>query len=228
MKQRSLLQALFPIIVMAVPWIYLAFVWKQLPATIPTHFGISGAPDKFGDRNEILLAPAVMTIVGLGMYFILRNIYKIDPKKKYAPGNASLMGKIAVVTIVLLSATAVFIIYWTLHGKVEGMNFFFCGISLFMAYLGNLFHSVKPNYFAGFRLPWTLESEENWRLTHQLASKVWFIGGIAMAVMTLLTGTTTSIIIFISGMMIMVLIPVVYSYNLYRKTSKDQNRDTEL
>ena len=36
-------------------------------------------------------------------------------------------------------------------------------------------HSIKPNYFVGMRLPWTLESEANWRSTHQFASRavVW-------------------------------------------------------
>ncbi|MDQ2752120.1 MAG: SdpI family protein, partial [Bacteroidota bacterium] len=35
--------------------------------------------------------------------------------------------------------------------------------------MGNNFYNIKPNYFAGYRLPWTLESEENWRKTHHLA-----------------------------------------------------------
>ena len=220
MKKASLVQVLFPFIVLAIPWVYLGFVWNELPATIPTHFGISGAPDKFGTRNEILLVPGILTGVGLLMYFVLRNIFRIDPKRKYAEANSGMLAKIAVMMVVLLSAVAVFIIYWTLHGKVEGMNIFFCGISLFMAYIGNLFHSVKPNYFAGFRLPWTLESEDNWKKTHQLASKIWFTGGIVLAVATLLLDAKASIIIFMFGMAVMVLIPVIYSYNLYRQSAK--------
>ena len=30
------------------------------------------------------------------------------------------------------------------------------------------------------RTPWTLEDEDNWRKTHHLASKIWFIGGLIM------------------------------------------------
>jgi uncharacterized membrane protein len=48
----------------------------------------------------------------------------------------------------------------------------------FFAVLGNYMHSIKPNYFVGFRTPWTLESEDNWRKTHQLVSKVWVPGGL--------------------------------------------------
>ena len=44
---------------------------------------------------------------------------------------------------------------------------------LFM-FIGNLMYSIKPNYFAGIRLPWTLSSDDNWRATHK-------VGGIVLA-----------------------------------------------
>ena len=138
---------------MAIPWVYLVFIWNDLPQSIPTHFGISGNPDQFGTKNEILIAPSILTIVGILMYFILRNIHKIDPKKKYTVTTSSVLSKLSVVIIILLCAVSLFICYWTLKGKVEGLPLLFCGLSLFFAYIGNLMHSIKPNYFAGFRVP---------------------------------------------------------------------------
>jgi uncharacterized membrane protein len=41
--------------------------------------------------------------------------------------------------------------------------------------------NVKPNYFFGIRTPWTLESEDNWKQTHHLASKIWVWGNILLA-----------------------------------------------
>lgn len=219
MKQSKLFHLLFPFIMMAIPWVYLAFIWNDLPAIIPTHFGIEGTPDRFGTRNDILLAPAIFSVVGILMYFMMRNIHKIDPKKKYSATTSAIISKIAVVMIILLCAVSLFICYWTLKGKVEGMPVFFCGISLFFAYIGNLMHSVKPNYFVGFRIPWALENEENWRKTHQLASKIWFIGGLALAVISLLLSLKLLIIVFLGGVLLMVLIPSIYSYNLYRRSN---------
>ena len=225
MKRSSLFHLVFPFLMMSIPWIYLAFIWNDLPATIPTHFGISGAPDQFGAKNEILLVPAIFSVVGILMYFAMLNIHKIDPKKKYSPGTSAVLSKIAVVMIILLSAVSLFISYWTLKGKVEGLPVFFCGISIFFAYLGNLMHSIKPNYFVGFRIPWTLENEENWRKTHQLASKVWFVGGLALAVISLLLNLKLLIIVFISAVLLMALVPVIYSYRLYRR-SEGSNQST--
>lgn len=220
MKPALQFKTLLPICIFAIPWIYLAFIWNDLPATIPVHFGINGTPDRFGNRLEVLVTPAIITIVGLLTYFILTNMGKVDPKKKYAGSNSGLMAKIAIVTVVLLSAVSTFILYWTLHERIEGGNIFFCIISLFMAYIGNLLHSVKPNYFAGFRFPWTLESEDNWRKTHQLASKIWFIGGIILAITTLIISAKSALIIFMCGMAIMVIIPAFYSYQLFRQSLK--------
>jgi len=220
MKQTKLFHLLFPFILLAIPWIYLGIIWNELPQTIPTHFGISGEPDQFGAKNEILIAPAIITITGILMYFILRNIHRIDPKKKYSATTSVVMKKLAVVIIILLCAASLFVIHWTLKGKVEGLSILLCGMGLFFAYIGNLMHSIKPNYFAGIRVPWALENEDNWRKTHQLASKIWFTGGTVLAIAALILNLKALAVVFISAILIMTMIPVIYSYNLYRKSSK--------
>jgi uncharacterized membrane protein len=223
MKPSKFFHALFPFIIITIPWLYVAIIWNDLPATIPTHFGISGAPDNYGQKNEIVIAPAILTGVGILMYFLLNNLYRIDPKKKYAPNTSALLSKLAVVVIILMCAVSLFVCYWTLKGKVVGMPIFFCGMSLFIAYIGNLMHSIKPNYFAGFRLLWTLENEENWRKTHQLASKIWFCGGIILAIISLLHSLQIVIIVFMSSILVMSIIPAFYSYKLYKQTSKSNH-----
>ncbi len=220
MKPSKLFHVLFPFIVMAIPWIYLAIVWNDLPASIPTHFGINGAPDKFGAKNTIIFDPLIFTVMGTLAYFLLRNIYKIDPKRKYSATTAVVLTKLSVVLLILFCAVSLFIIYSTLKGKIEGIPLIFCGFSLFFAYIGNLMHSIKPNYFVGFRVPWALENEDNWRRTHQLASKVWFIGGIALAIVSLLLNIKILIFVFFATVLVMVIIPAVYSYNIFRQSTK--------
>jgi uncharacterized membrane protein len=78
-------------------------------------------------------------------------------------------------------------------------------------------HTIKPNYFAGIRVPWTLNNEENWRKTHLLAGKLWFAGGLVLAVLCLLLPDTPALIVFFTATMILVIIPVIYSYRLYQR-----------
>ncbi len=78
--------------------------------------------------------------------------------------------------------------------------------------------NLKPNYFAGFRLPWTLENEDNWRKTHHLAGRFWFGGGLLSALLFLVLPYKTAFIFFIVLMLIIIFIPGVYSYQLFKKS----------
>ncbi len=220
MKPARFFYWLLPFLLMGIPSIYLAIVWKELPATVPTHFGVNGLPDSYGPKTQILYAQIILSIVAILLYFLLRNIHKIDPRKKFASANAILMAKISVVVLIVMSIVGSLIIYWSLHGKVAGISILFCSISLLFAYIGNLLHSVKPNYFAGFRLPWTLENEDNWRRTHQLASKIWFWGGILLAILSLLVPMKMMVFVFMTGLFIMTIIPILYSYKIYKQQNK--------
>jgi uncharacterized membrane protein len=102
------------------------------------------------------------------------------------------------------------------------MNLVLAMMGLLFAYMGNVMHSIKPNYFAGFRLPWTLESEENWKATHLLGSKIWFAGGILIAILALFIKPIVMFFIMMGIVLVMVIIPTVYSYRMFAR-SKHNN-----
>ena len=89
--------------------------------------------------------------------------------------------------------------------------------SLF-AVIGNFMNNIKPNYFVGIRLPWTLENEDNWRKTHQLGGKVWVIGGLLIAVMGILLSPVWMSKIMLAIIVIMVFVPAIYSYRHYQQS----------
>ena len=45
---------------------------------------------------------------------------------------------------------------------------------------GNYMPKCKRNYTLGIRLPWTLNSDENWNATHRLGGRVWVVAGFVM------------------------------------------------
>ena len=47
---------------------------------------------------------------------------------------------------------------------------------LFMI-LGNYMTKTHQNYTIGIKLPWTLNSTENWNKTHRLASRLYALAG---------------------------------------------------
>lgn len=202
---------------MAAPAVYLAIVWNKLPERVAMHFDLKGNPDRFGNKSEMITAIIIMSVVNVLVYILLTNIYRIDPKK-YAADNKSRITKIAFATAVLLSAIMCMIIYSASNGNVSfSTSLIFSAVGLFFAIIGNYLPNMKPNYFAGLRLPWTLENEDNWRKTHQLAGKLWFAGGLFLAVICLFLPSVPAIVIFFIVMTVITLIPCIYSYKLYRQ-----------
>jgi uncharacterized membrane protein len=204
-------------LVIAIPPAYLAAVWNQFPENIALHFNIQGVPDRYGSKNELLGISLLLTVINIGVYLLLTNVHRIDPRK-YAAENKPRMQRIAFVIAVFVSATFCIIIYSGLHADMKwGPRLILAGVGLLFCFIGNYLHTIRPNYFAGLRLPWTLENEDNWRKTHLLAGKLFFAGGLLIAVICLLVPVLVAFIAFFIIILIITVIPGVYSYRLYKQ-----------
>jgi len=208
-------------ILLLAPCAYLGFVWNKLPQQVPMHYNIKGEIDRYGSKTELLIVAAILFLVSAGVYFILTNIHRIDPKKKYTANNLKQMKRLAFIMVVFLSALTLYIIYEsTQKGNLLNGNFVFAGIGALFVVLGNYMHSARPNYFFGMRLPWTLESEDNWRYTHRIAGRLWFAGGLLMIPLSLLLPASAFMILFFIILAIITIIPVIASYLFYQKNKK--------
>jgi immunity protein, SdpI family len=204
---------------LAVPAIYLAFVWNQMPHTVPIHYNLKGEPDRYGDKSELLVLLAIILAVNTGVYLLLVNIHRIDPKRKYNKENLSRMRRLAFGVCAFISVITCLIIYSSFHAPMKfDSRLIVIGTGLLFTIIGNYMYTIKPNYFAGIRVPWTLENENNWRLTHKLGGKLWFAGGLVMAIAALLLPATTLLTFMLVLIIILAVIPIVYSYRLYVKT----------
>ncbi|HEY0433907.1 MAG TPA: SdpI family protein [Chitinophagaceae bacterium] len=215
MKKHTLLRWGFVVAMVSIPWLYLIILWPALPATIPVHFDLHGDPDKFGPKQDVFIGPAVCSAASLLMYLLLTNIYKLDPKRQ-AASQPGLFTRIAMAVVVFLSCVAILILNWAARQHTASLHLFLVMMGLLFAYLGNIMHSLKPNYFAGFRLPWTLESEDNWKATHRIVSKIWFGGGLLIALLALFVPPFPMFFMMMAIVLAMVAIPIVYSYRYFK------------
>ncbi len=206
-----------------VPIAYLAVIWPSLPEKMAMHFDLKGTADRYGSKTELLVMVAVFSAMCIAIYFVLSNIYKIDPKK-YAADNKDRLHRMGFAIAVFMAALSCFIIYSTSRGSMEmGMRYVFAGVGLLLCLIGNYMHTIKPNYFAGIRLPWTLNNEDNWRKTHLLAGKLWFVGGLVIAILCFLVPDAVAMILFFLLTVVLILVPVIYSYRLYRKNKEAES-----
>ncbi|RIV70766.1 SdpI family protein [Flagellimonas aequoris] len=199
--------------IVLLPFLYLMYVWNQLPEQVPLHYNLKGEVDRYGDKSELIMIPILLPLL---IYLIFLAVPYIDPKKQIQKmGNKYDTLKLILTTF--MSALALFIIYTAKNQTLTNPNIIFLIIGLLYLIFGNYFKTIKANYFIGIRTPWTLESESIWKETHKLGGKVWFVGGLLVIVCSLLLNKEVNAKVFLGITIIITLIPIVYSYLLYRK-----------
>lgn len=200
-------------LLVAVPFVYLWTIWNDLPDTVPLHWNVEGEVDRVGSKKELWLIPVVTTLM---IYLILLAVPAIDPKRKIQEMGAKYQQlKFALVTF--MSGLALVVLYMVKAGGEGSARLIFVLVGLLFAALGNYMKTVKPNYFIGFRTPWTLENNTIWEKTHRMGGMLWFVGGLLMVLISFLMQGRTHFYIFMGITLVISIIPAIYSYLLFRR-----------
>ena len=216
MMKKSTPNLFLALVLLAIPFAYAAYVYAGLPETIPTHFNFKGEADGFGGKDSIFLGPAILGVTGLFTFFLLSNIKNFDPKRVKEEDDG-MFKKFALLMVAFLSMLGFIITISASTPSINVAKLILPGIGLFFAVIGWVMPKIHQNYFAGFKLPWTLENVDNWNETHKVAGKIWLYGGIFQAVATLLLPSMPAFICFIIATAVMVIIPTVFSYRMYKR-----------
>jgi uncharacterized membrane protein len=198
------------------PFAYALYLYPTLPNKIPMHFNINGEVDGWGSKESIYLLPSIMGLTSIFVYFLMANIKKIDPKR-YEGADDKVYAQFGLFTSGFLCCLSIVILYSTVHSGVDINKLIFPLLGFAFAGMGLYMPKFKQNYMAGFKLPWTLENEANWNATHALAGKIWTVGGALQMISALLLSGPAIFIVFISITAVMVIIPSIYSYRMFKR-----------
>lgn len=197
----------------AIPFAYLAMIWDDLPAEVPLHWNAQGEIDAYGSKLHLVWLPILLP--GL-VYFFMTFVQFVDPKKqmqwmgeKYSSLKFALTAVLSAATIYLFQIT------FNQAAIVPGHMVLFLGV--LFAVLGNFMQTLQPNYFIGIRTPWTLENAENWRKTHYVSGRLWFVSGVVLVVLSLFLTMPWVFYALCITVLIIVVVPLWYSYRLYRQ-----------
>lgn len=188
-------------------------LWDQLPDQIPTHWNMQGEIDGYSSK---LFAIVVLPLILVGVQWLCTLGTLADPKNK---NIADKLWKLVLWICPVISLLLGYITYGTVLGMQIDINMImpiFMGL-LFMI-IGNYLPKCQQSYTVGIKIPWTLNSEENWNKTHRFAGPCWMIAGFLSAVLGMLGLMVPMLICLI----VMVFVPVIYSYMYYVKYEKDK------
>lgn len=219
-KQR--LSALLVIVVSLLPVAYVALIWSAIPQTVAMHFGPDLRPDRTGPKEELWFPVGMLAGVSILLYFLLTNLHRFDPKRRSTEGRSTFY-KLALGLGLFLTALNFLLLTASIKGGAVLSTYLFPLLGLLFLIIGNYMQNIKPNYIAGFRLPWTLSDDDNWRRTHHVAGRLWFGAGLLIIAAGFFVPAKA--MLFVSGGILLVagLLPAFYSYKIFKAKQYHQN-----
>ena len=206
-KSRSFI---IQLAVCLLPFVIGAVFYRRMPEQMATHFDFNFQPDDYSSREFALFGiPAVMT----GLFILCAGLLEVDPKKR------GMDGRLKTITRWVIPILSVFVqcvtISYALDSSLNLIRFIPVLIGILFILMGNYLPKCRQNYTMGIKLPWTLNSEENWERTHRFGGRMFVAAGICMIIAAFFGGYGAAVISALA--MAACFAPAVYSFVLYRK-----------
>ena len=186
-----------------------AALYPRLPETMATHWDFSGNANGWSSRAA--------TVFGLPLFILALHLVCFYAESRETKKNRNpvlrtvLMWFCPAASLLGGAVTLGTGLGYEMHISTVVPVF----MGLLFLILGNYLPKIRQNRTVGIKLPWTLQSEENWTRTHRLSGFLWVLCGLVMIPLSLLR--LWSGWLFGALLAVMVLIPAVYSYALHRK-----------
>ncbi len=208
MIKKNLKVLIITSIIILLPMVAGLVLWNRLPEQVPFHWNAAGEVDGWASRPVAVFVPSAAM---LALQWLCVLVTSTDPKKQNHPEKVVHLVLWLIPIITVFISALMYVSALGVSVRVETLMPILLGL-LFVA-IGNYMPKCKQNYTIGIKIPWTLASEENWNRTHRLAGWVWVGGGVVM----LLSGFLGIFWLTLVPAIIMVAVPLIYSYILHKK-----------
>ena len=208
MIKKNLKTLIITSVIILLPILAGLLLWNQLPDPMPSHWNASGEVDGWSSKPFAIIG---LPLILLAAQWLCVLGTAADPKKNNHPQKIL---HLVLWIIPVLSVVLHTVVYLTALGYGVRMEVVMpVLIGVVFTIIGNYLPKCKQNYTIGIKIPWTLNNEENWNKTHRFAGWLWTFCGIAI----MFTGFFGGFWVFLPITLLMVLVPVLYSYLLHWK-----------
>lgn len=203
-----------------------AWGWLATPpgVEIAVHWDATGQADRFGGKME---AFAPMPAIALLVSALLAAAPHIDPRGRNLARSGPLLrvvwlGTLAVLTAAqaALTLTAVGVIA---QDGDAAPRLIVLAVSVLFVVLGDALGKARPNWFVGFRTPWTLSSDKAWDVTHRWAGRGFVAAGLLGGAVVLIGPMDVGVGLFVALVLGVVAGGTLLSFLVWRT---DPDRET--
>jgi uncharacterized membrane protein len=199
------------------PFIYIFLVYDKLPRFAP-----------FQLNSGQTIYQVVLFVMGVSIFWYMVFLVKasIVPKtafhdnlKNFHRIKTLMLGFTSLLSLTFISQKIGIPFNWLKIGFILSM--------VFVAAIGNLYPTIRYNFFIGIKNSWTQSNELIWKKTHSFAGKVFFWGGLIGALYGILFNVNPvpyMPVILVGYIFGLGFVPKIYSYLLFRQL-QSQHQD---
>jgi uncharacterized membrane protein len=196
-----------------------AFLYPRLPDAVPTHWNIEGEVDGYMSKPWGVI---VLPLSAILVFILMRLIPVISPKGYRTESFANVVHIFQVTAVGFASLVAILALLAGSGMNVPLNEVIFAALGVLFMIIGNYMGKTRKNFFLGIRTPWTLASDEVWGRTHRVAGRLFILLGLIM-----LPGAffEVPVWVLIGVVGVIAVVPLVYSYVIYRKVEGFEEGD---
>ncbi len=188
-----------------------AVMYPDLPDPMPSHWNLHGQVDGWMPKFwGAFLIPLVMAV----LWIVLLVLPRISPRGFEMDSFARAWGFLRVAILGMLFLVGLLVLRAAKTHEPLSERVLLTALGVLFMLIGNVLGKVTRNFFVGIRTPWTLANEEVWYRTHRLAGKLFVVAGLLVVAASLAGLGAWTIFVSVG---LATLVPVVYSYVIYRK-----------
>ncbi|MBU3875590.1 SdpI family protein [Faecalicatena sp. AGMB00832] len=206
--QKYKSQIIITSIITLLPMLVGILLWDKMPDKVAVHWGTDNQPNGWASKSIAVFAmPFLLTIVQVFCVIMTLN----DPKKQNISAK---MLRVVFWLVPIVSWICCGMTYiWAAGITVNVGMFASLAIGIIFIVVGNYIPKSRQSYTVGIKLPWTLDSTENWNRTSRFAGKLWIAAGLLFIVEGFVQwyGVIPAIIV------LLLILPTAYSFILYQK-----------
>ncbi len=188
-----------------------AFFYGRVPPIMPSHWDAAGRVNGYTPR---FWGVAMMPLVMAFTWCLLPILPRISPKQFSLGESIGAFNLVVVGILAIFLALHIVILQAAIGAAIRIQTIVPALVGVLLVFIGNYMSKLRKNFFIGVRTPWTLASDEVWSRTHRLAGWTFALGGLALIVDGILGFNQ---LIFIGIIAIVAVVPIVYSFVLYKK-----------
>jgi uncharacterized membrane protein len=204
----------YPVLLVLVAVGMSALVYPRLPDTMAVHWDLDGNPNGWMPRAVGAAFGPVFLVV---LWLLLRAVPRIDPRAENYARFSEAYEVIVASVLVLILITHGIVLAVALGYHVSVARIVPALVGALFVVIGNMMPLVRPNWWFGFRTPWTLSNDRVWARTHRLGGYCMTAGGLVMILAALVLPTPLGIPVLLAAAVASTFGPVVYSYLTWKR-----------